>query len=108
MERITADQIKSRLDRGDGLILVEALPEKSFREGHLPGAKNVPVDENFEARIRQAVPDTSAEVAVYCANTECPASEEAAGKMEALGYENVYEYVEGKEGWQEAGLPLEG
>jgi len=40
-------------------------------------------------------------------NTPCPNSVIAARTLEALGYANVAEYVEGKQDWVEAGLPLE-
>ena len=35
-------------------------------------------------------------------------SPRAAARLEALGFEQVYDYVAGKAGWGSAGLPLEG
>ena len=35
------------------------------------------------------------------------ASEQAARRLAALGYENVYDYEEGKQDWIEAGLSTE-
>jgi rhodanese-related sulfurtransferase len=43
----------------------------------------------------------------YCANAPCPNSGIAARKLEALGYTDVAEYVEGKQDWIDAGLPTQ-
>jgi rhodanese-related sulfurtransferase len=43
----------------------------------------------------------------YCSNTACRNSEAAANQLAAMGYTNVRKYAEGKQDWQEAGLPLE-
>ena len=43
----------------------------------------------------------------YRAGVTCKNSTRMAEALERLGYENVYEYGEGKPDWQEAGLPLE-
>ncbi|HEV8177194.1 MAG TPA: rhodanese-like domain-containing protein [Gemmatimonadales bacterium] len=39
---ISREDLKAKLDRGDEFMLVEALPPPSYREGHLPGAINLP------------------------------------------------------------------
>ena len=44
---------------------------------------------------------------VYCKNTECPASEKAASRLDELGYRSVFDYEAGKVDWKEAGLPVE-
>jgi len=107
MKTLARDELKTWIDRDGGFTLIEALPMKYWKRRHLPGAINIPVDEAFEAKVQQAVPDKSRTIITYCANTECPASREAAERLEALGYENVYDYVAGKEDWVEAGLPTE-
>ncbi len=91
----------------DGVTLVEVLPPEYYRKFHLPGAMNVPLDDHFEERIQEAVPDKDAPVVVYCYDTECQASSKAAQRMEALGYRQVFDYEAGKVDWQEAGLPTE-
>lgn len=106
MQIIGRNELKEKLDRHDDFRLIEVLAPKDFHDAHLPGAENVPLSESFEERVRDAVPDKNAEVVLYCANTECPASEKAARRMEALGYEHVLDYEEGKAGWKDAGLPM--
>jgi len=107
MQPITCDELKERMDRGDGFTLIEALPPSSWKEAHLPGAINIAVDEQFEEKAQKAVPDKGRTVITYCASAECPASRKAAERLEALGYQNVLEYEGGKADWQEAGLPTE-
>ena len=105
-DTITRDEIRARLDRGDAITLVEALPPRYFDEAHLPGAINIPHD-----RVRELapslLPDKNAAIAVYCASTECNNSKIATDLLRSLGYGNAREYVDGKKDWIEAGLPVE-
>ncbi len=43
---ITIDRevLKAKLDRGEDLVIVEALPPSYYEEAHLPGAINIPHD----------------------------------------------------------------
>jgi rhodanese-related sulfurtransferase len=53
------------------------------------------------------LPNKDAEIITYCTNTHWHASEYAARELAAMGYTNVTHYPEGKQGWMEAGLPVE-
>ncbi|AFY68556.1 Rhodanese-like protein [Thalassoporum mexicanum PCC 7367] len=103
---ISRQQIKSLLDDHAELTLVEALPLKYYRKHHLPGAINLPHDQTQEL-APELLPDHDALIVVYCANGACTNSGIAAAALTNLGYTNVAEYVEGKQDWLEAGLPLE-
>ena len=104
---ITTKDLKQKIDNQEDFALVEVLGPETFAEFHLPGAINVPVDDNFEVGIQKAVPDKYKTVVVYCRDIECHASAKAAKRMELLGFSNVLEYHNGKEGWKAAGLPVE-
>ena len=39
MNLIERDALKSLIDGRDPIVLLEALPERNFRAGHLPGAQ---------------------------------------------------------------------
>jgi rhodanese-related sulfurtransferase len=106
MRHITREELKSALDDGARVTVVEALPEKYWRDGHIPGALQIDHTEVNE-KAGAALPDKGARIVVYCASTECQNSTKAARTLEALGYTDVSEYVEGKQHWVEAGLPLE-
>lgn len=109
METISRDQARSLVkDREqENVTVVEALPEEYFNKYHLPGARNVPLDENFDETIQQVAPDKSQPVMVYCADADCDASPKAAKRMEELGYTRVFDYEAGKVDWKEAGLTVE-
>lgn len=104
--RIGREALKAKLDRGEKLVLVEALPAKYFRHAHLPGAVNIPPDE-IDALAPRLLPDKEAEIVVYCAEGPCRNSEIAAARLTELGYANVRDYHEGKADWIKAGYPVE-
>jgi rhodanese-related sulfurtransferase len=104
---ISRDELRQKIERGEKLVLVDALAPMSFAHSHLPGAINLPpewVDERGPGRI----PDRDSEIVVYCASTTCDSSVQVGERLMELGYPNVHHYVEGKKGWIEAGLPVEG
>ena len=105
MKYIDRESLKSKLDAGAPIHLVETLQPKEFAKGHLPGAVNIPFTKMAkEARERFAQEDM---IVVYCHDEECKASLRAAEKLEKLGYTNVYEYSGGKHDWEAAGYPFE-
>ncbi len=66
---VEREELKTKLDRGDDFVLVEALPEKYYRRAHLPGAVNLPPD-----RVRELAPellaDKEADIVVYCGSPD--------------------------------------
>jgi rhodanese-related sulfurtransferase len=88
-------------------VLVDALSPMSFAASHLPGAISIP-----PARVAQIapqrIPDLDASIVVYCAGPDCDSSVLAGERLVELGYRSVVHYRDGKSGWAEAGLPLEG
>ncbi|WDV51183.1 rhodanese-like domain-containing protein [Streptomyces coeruleorubidus] len=105
VQNLTRDEVKQKIDAGKVTVL-EALPESYYKEAHLPGARNLPLDE-VDALAPELVPDKQTEVIVYCTGVTCPNSGIAANRLAELGYERVYTYEAGKEDWTGAGLPTE-
>jgi rhodanese-related sulfurtransferase len=103
---ISRQSIEARLASDQDITLVEALGPMYYDAEHLPGALNLPHDQVDEL-APGVLPDRDAFVVVYCANTPCPNSAIAAKRLVELGYTDVHEYVEGKQDWIEAGLPIE-
>jgi rhodanese-related sulfurtransferase len=85
------------------LVLDVRTPEE-FASGHVPGARNVPIDElaahTGELSAYQAQP-----VVVYCERG--PRAAKAAGALEAAGFTSVRELDGHMSAWREAGLPVE-
>ncbi len=103
---IARDELKAKLDGGERITIVEALPEEYYRKAHLPGALLLPHDQVDEL-APAVLPDKAATVVVYCANLACQNSGIAAERLVALGYADVREYAEGKQDWIDAGYPTE-
>jgi len=106
VNEITREGLKAKLDRGEEVVLIETLGPKYYEDAHLPGAINIPHTE-VDALAPEMLPDKSAHIVVYCSNRVCQNSPQAARRLAALGYENVYDYAEGKQDWIEAGLSTE-
>jgi rhodanese-related sulfurtransferase len=107
LPEISREELWERIDRGDELVIVDALAPMSFAHSHLPRAINLP-PEWVDERGPQRIPDLDAEVVVYCASTTCDSSEQVGNRLVELGYRNVRHYAGGKKDWVDAGLPLEG
>ncbi|HEX6065159.1 MAG TPA: rhodanese-like domain-containing protein [Longimicrobiales bacterium] len=105
MKRIMRQQLEEDI-RARRVTVVEALPERYYVDGHLPGALHLPHDQVTEL-APALLGDKHAQIVVYCANVNCQNSHKAAHALTALGYRNVAVYAEGKQDWIEAGLPLE-
>ncbi len=103
---ITRSEIQQHLESARPITLVEALPERYYADGHLPGAININHDE-VDAKAPSLLPDKDALIVVYCANTACNNSTVVVNELIGLGYRNVHKYAEGKQDWAEAGLNLE-
>ncbi|HLX28136.1 MAG TPA: rhodanese-like domain-containing protein [Casimicrobiaceae bacterium] len=103
---LTLENLQARLRANPALVLLEALPEKYYRDWHLPGARHLPHDE-VRAGAGRVVPDKSAPIVVYCASDTCRNSHIAASELVRLGYTDVAVFTGGKKAWSEAGLPVE-
>jgi rhodanese-related sulfurtransferase len=106
MKQIDRDTLSRKLAGAKPPVLAEALPEKYFRDWHLPGARHLPHEE-VERLAAKVLPDKSAEIVVYCASRSCQNSHVAAAKLSQMGYANIAVYAGGKQDWSEAGLPVD-
>jgi rhodanese-related sulfurtransferase len=103
-ESIGLDRLRKLL--ADGAQLVEVLPSNEFDDEHLPGAINIPLKALAAATV--GVLDRSRPVVVYCWDALCDMSPRAASRLDALGFMQVYDFVDGKSFWLGSGLPTEG
>ncbi|MFL5864511.1 MAG: rhodanese-like domain-containing protein [Solirubrobacteraceae bacterium] len=103
-EKIDYRGLRSLLDQG--AQLVEVLPAVEYAEEHLPGAINIPLkqlDADSTARLDKGRP-----VIVYCWDYLCDMSPRAAARLDALGFEAVYDYAPSKVDYMARGLPRDG
>jgi rhodanese-related sulfurtransferase len=104
---IECDALRTKIENGEELVLVDALAPIAYAGAHLPGAINIPPQAADELAPKR-IPDRNAEVVVYCAGPDCDSSVEVANRLVELGYRNVLHFGGGKRAWRDAGLPLEG
>jgi len=102
MNLIGREELKAKLDRGDGFKLAMTLGGSAFNMAHIPGSLNV---NSMEQAQRLVSPDD--EIVVYCHDESCPASKAAYQMLVSHGFTNVRRYAGGMRDWQEAGYPLE-
>ena len=105
IKTISATDLKAKLDKEEKFKLVEVLPHELFSKDHLPHAINIPINEIEERAPKEL--DKEEEIVVYCFDTACQASPNAAKKLMEMGYQKVVDFEAGKEGWKEAGFKLE-
>jgi len=65
---ISTKDLKAKLDRNEGVKVVETLAPGRYRECHIPGALNIP-PEKIKELAPQLLPNKDAEIVTYCANT---------------------------------------
>lgn len=106
MKAINGEELKNRLNAGEDLVVVEALPEERYRSGHIPGARHLPL-EHLDRRAGSVIRDRHAPVVVYCASEACQNSHTAAKRLTELGYSDVSVYTGGKADWKQRGYCLE-
>jgi len=102
MNLITREELRRKLQRGDEVQLVMALPAHAYRVKRIPGSRHFEtIGEALEAL------DPEEEIVLYCATVYCPASIYAYALLEREGYEHVSRYAGGIADWEAAGYPVE-
>jgi rhodanese-related sulfurtransferase len=102
-------ELRRKLANGDELNIIDVRKAEDFREGHIPGARKVPVDKSdgrytwndFSQLSRTAVN------VVYCYTLVCHSASAAALEFSKRGY-RVVELDGGIETWRQKGFPITG
>ena len=102
--RIDAVEAESLLRAGT--VVVDVLPESVFREEHLPGAVNIPLQTFTPEQVERY--DHADKLVVYCFDQHCDLSARAASRLDHLGFEQVHDLIGGRAAWTALGLPTEG
>ncbi len=103
--RITAAELKAKLDAGEDLVVLDSRPMKEYRVMNIPGALDCPGAE-LVYRVHQAAPDPNTLVVVNCAGRT--RSIIGAQSLINAGIPNkVVALKNGTMGWHLAGLELE-
>lgn len=88
----------------DKAVVIDVCSEAEFAEGHVTGAKNVPVDD-LDSRLAQVAKNKATPLLMVCASGI--RSRRAVGVAKKQGYEQVYSLAGGMGAWRGASLPVQ-
>ena len=98
------EDVKRKLDAGETFCLIDVREENEYARARLPGAIHLGKGV-IERDIEDAVPETDAEMVLYCGGGYRSAL--AALNLQKMGYTNVISMDGGVRGWKEAGHSME-
>jgi rhodanese-related sulfurtransferase/DNA-binding transcriptional ArsR family regulator len=102
LEPVTLNELMARLNE-PGLVILDVRPALEYAQGHIPGARSIPVDE-LAARLNELTPDQ--EIVAYCRGPYCVFADEAIEILTDHGY-RIRRMQEGFPDWKLANLPTE-
>ena len=103
VKELTVDDVKAKLDRVERFDLIDVREESEYAADHLPRAIHLGkgiIERDIEARV----PDTAAEIVLYCGGGFRSAL--AAENLQKMGYTNVWSMDGGIRDWRDKGYPL--
>ena len=104
IRELTVADVQKKLAAKEKFHLVDVREESEFATDHLPGAKHLGKG-ILERDIETAIPDTTAEIVLYCGGGFRSAL--AADNLQKMGYTRVLSMDGGVRGWRAAKLPFE-
>ncbi|KJV36828.1 hypothetical protein VI08_02755 [Luteibacter yeojuensis] len=100
---VSRDAMATRMAAHDAPVLLDVRTPAEYRDGHLAGALNVPVDE-VRARSGAIGARRDQELVVYCKSGKRAAR--ARDTLQSLGYTNVHLLEGSADAWRADGRPL--
>lgn len=101
---VSPNELHDMLHGDDDIVVIDVLSPEYFRKQHLPKAINIPLD-HLEELVTELI-EHHRKIVVYCYNSECQASVQAAQKLVEMGYEDVADLEVGIEGYKQAGFAV--
>jgi rhodanese-related sulfurtransferase/DNA-binding transcriptional ArsR family regulator len=101
LEAVDMSELWRRLSDGD-VVVLDVRPETEFVEGHIPGARSIPLAE-LESRLAELPPE--AEVIAYCRGPFCVLAPEAVAVLRSHG-RRARRLDSGVPEWRLAGMPV--
>jgi rhodanese-related sulfurtransferase len=62
---VDAEQLKSRLQGKQKVVLIDARPEEEYQQAHIPGALNIPAD-RIKSEAARLPKDRKTAIIFYC------------------------------------------
>ncbi len=104
MNNILPEEAQKIIKSGEALVVDVRTPAE-FASGHIPGAKNININDNsFSEKVRAL--DTNANYVINCQSGG--RSSRATSIMRGLGFSKAKNLDGGIMAWKNAGLPVDG
>ena len=103
IRELTIDDVKTVIDRGGPIELLDVREDHEWIKGHLPMAEHLGRG-ILERDIEKKLPDLATEIVVYCGGGFRSAL--AAESLGRMGYHNVYSMAGGYSAWLARGFPV--
>jgi rhodanese-related sulfurtransferase len=103
IREVSVDDVKTRIDRGENLLLLDVREESEYAHDHLSGAIHLGKGV-IERDIEQRVPQLDTPLVLYCGGGYRSAL--AADNLQKMGYTNVLSMDGGIREWREKHFPL--
>lgn len=103
VDHISNDDLISRMEANENLVLIDVRTEAEYEAGHIAGAQSVPRGV-VEFRIGSLAPDADQEIIVTCSHGIRAAA--VTKILQGIGYTNVSAH-RGVTSWVEAGQTVE-
>src|SRR5438445_13559051 len=103
VRKLTADQVKAKLDRREKFTVVDVREDNEWAKDHVTGAVHLGkgvIERDAEERL----PNKNAEIILYCGGGFRSAL--AADNLQTMGYTNVFSMDGGIRDWRDKGYPL--
>ncbi len=99
---IPASELLAGIDANAAPLILDVRTPEEFARGHVPGARNISIDE-LSQRVGEIADHRAEEVVVYCERG--PRAERASALLAETGFTSVRLLEGHMSGWRAAGLP---
>ena len=105
---VETEQVKDLVASGMA-ILIDARKQEMFVKGHIPGAISLPIEDfDREYANKKKYLNQKKLIIVYCIGNNCTDSQLLCERLHQIGYEDIFIYKEGLEGWTNRGNEVAG
>ncbi|RMF39274.1 MAG: DUF2892 domain-containing protein [Planctomycetota bacterium] len=105
MRSMQPKEVYEKIQRGEEVVIIDVRTPVEFREVHIVGARNMPLDQ-LDAEALKAEGLGTAEKPLYVVCRSGNRSSKACDKLLAAGLENIINIDGGTLAWDAAGLPV--
>ena len=97
--RITGEELTKMINDGKSIVIVDVREDWLFKKGHIPGAINIPYEDDSQTRVLKEL--SPADRIVFVCHGG-PMGDELGAILTKNGFKEVYNLKKGMRGWHGA------